>query len=81
MSTYLIFMYYVVLIMVYGIVGYRIFILKTSKWIRENIGLLAITFIITLISDFEYHIKTLIFILSTGLLLAVLYRAKLNGKR
>lgn len=79
MSIYLVLMYAFVLTLIYGILVYRLFVLKTTKWIRENVGLLAMTFIITFISDFEYQIKTLIFILSTGFLLTILYKAKKTG--
>jgi hypothetical protein len=62
MNIYLTLMYAFVLTLIYGILVNRIFVLKTTKWIRENIGLVAMTFIITFTSDFQNQIKTLLFI-------------------
>jgi hypothetical protein len=45
-------LFVLVLLMVDSILIYRIFVKRTNKWVRENIGLTLITMLVTLSSDY-----------------------------
>jgi hypothetical protein len=67
-------LFILVLLLIYSILIYRIFIKRTYRWLRENIGLTVITILMALSSDYRIHIKSLIVLLSIGFLIILLYR-------
>ena len=74
LSNYLAILLMLILLFIYGLLIYRIFVQRTNRWLRENIGLTFITMFLALSSDVTSLVKAAIIFLSCGFLFVLIYR-------